>query len=85
MFNQIFSDILQDFNLKSNITKTEHTVIQRGTYETELWRHVKKLTKATSHYSNEQIREDLDTKHTTRPISTYKCLQYHSQTSTNIQ
>ena len=43
VFNQIFSDILQEFNLKSNVTKTEHTVIERGTFETELWRHVKKL------------------------------------------
>ena len=43
VFNQIFSDTLEEYKLKSNVTKTEHTVIERGTYETELWRHVKKL------------------------------------------
>ena len=42
-FNRIFSDILKKDNLKVNITKTEHTTIERGDNNTELWRNVKKL------------------------------------------
>ena len=41
--NNIFSDILLKDNLKSNTLKTEHTQIERGNNDTELWRNVKKL------------------------------------------
>ena len=41
--NAIFSDILLEDNLKSNTSKTEHTIIERGNNGTELWRNVKKL------------------------------------------
>ena len=41
--NEIFSDILLEDNLKSNTSKTEHTIIERGNNGTELWRNVKKL------------------------------------------
>ena len=41
--NEIFSDILLKDNLKSNTLKTEHTMIERGNNDTELWRNVKKL------------------------------------------
>ena len=41
--NEIFSDILLKDNLKSNTLKTEHTIIERGNNNTELWRNVKKL------------------------------------------
>lgn len=41
--NEIFIDILSQDNLKSNATKTEHTVIERGDNETEMWRKVQKL------------------------------------------
>ena len=41
--NNIFSNILLKDNLKSNTLKTEHTQIERGNNDTELWRNVKKL------------------------------------------
>ena len=41
--NNIFSNILLKDNLKSNTLKTEHTQIERGNNDIELWRNVKKI------------------------------------------
>ena len=97
VFNQIFSDILQEFNLKSNVTKTAHTVIERGTFETELWRHVRKLgsllddredinrRKQLSIVAMNKYEKNLDPKHATQPIRTFRRIQHRSQTSPFIQ
>ncbi len=55
------SNILQSHNLKVNDTKTEHTIIQRGDRNTEIWRNVKKLGSLLGDAEDIQRRKQLAT------------------------